>query len=286
MLKAARRIMGDLRERRHIESYVVAAAAFVFAGLSVLDDVLPGEVKDDVRWAVVLAGVGILVFGMTLPGPDAPTSLDAHLHDRSRFDEEPLSKRLSNAREVCVYAPSAVNVLSMHYDSLRRTVLARPDGSLRVVVLDPHNENAVRHAERHIDDAVDFQARGMRESLATTLGQLEVMSKWQIPGSVSWRLADVNPGFSLVGIDMDTSSGVVIVEFHGARNVASSGRMHLEITRKSSERWYAYWVDQFEAMWNASRPADAPGPGTTTPVSPVPAPRAAEDSGSNSQASV
>ncbi len=260
MLKALRRIMGDLRERRHIESYVVAAAAFVIAVLSVVDDVVPEPVREDLRWAVVLAGVGILVFGMTLPGPDAPTSLDAHLHDRSRFDEEPLSKRLGNAREVCIYAPSAVNILSTHYDLLRRTVLARPDGSLRVVVLDPHNEDAVRHAERHIDDTVDFQARGMRESLATTLGQLEVMGKWQLPGKLSWRLADVNPGFSLVGIDMDTSSGVVIVEFHGARNVASSGRMHLEITRKTSERWYAYWVDQFEAIWSTSRPTDANPP--------------------------
>lgn len=258
MLKAVRRIIGDLRERRHIESYVVAAAAFVIAVLSVFDDLVPdGEVKENLRWSVVLAGVGILVFGMTLPGPDAPTSLDAHLHDRSRFDEEPLSKRLSTAREVCIYAPSAVNILSTHYDLLRRTILARPDGSLRVVVLDPRNEDAVRHAERHIDDAVDFQARGMRESLVTTLGQLEVMGRWQVPGSLSWRLADVNPGFSLVGIDMDTSSGVVIVEFHGVRNVASSGRMHIEITRKTSERWYAYWTDQFEAIWNASRPADA-----------------------------
>lgn len=257
MLKVARRIMGDLRERRHIESYLVAAAAFVIAVLSLLDGVVPADAKDELRWTVVLAGVGILVFGMTLPGPDAPTSLDAHLHDRSRFDEEPLSKRLSTAREVCIYAPSAVNILSTHYDLLRRTILARPDGSLRVVVLDPDNENAVRHAERHIDDAVDFQARGMRESLATTLGQLRAMGKWQVPGELSWRLAEVNPGFSLVGIDMDTSSGVVIVEFHGARNVASSGRMHLEITRKSSERWYAYWVDQFEAIWSASRPTDA-----------------------------
>jgi hypothetical protein len=281
MLKVARRIMGDLRERRHIESYVVAAAAFVIAVLSVLDDVVPdGEVKENLRWTVVLAGVGILVFGMTLPEPDAPTSLDAHLHDRSRFDEEPLSKRLGKAREVCIYAPSAVNILSTHYDLLRRTILARPDGSLRVVVLDPGNENAVRHAERHIDDAVDFQARGMRESLATTLGQLEVMGRWQVPGSVSWRLAEVNPGFSLVGIDMDTSSGVVIVEFHGVRNVASSGRMHLEITRKSSERWYAYWVDQFEAIWNASRPPGA----VTGPDNSIPAPRTAESGvGSDSQ---
>jgi hypothetical protein len=259
----------------------------VIAVLSQIDDV----VNDDVRWAVVLAGVGILVFGMTLPGPDAPTSLDAHLHDRSRFDEEPLSKRLSNAREVCIYAPSAVNVLSAHFDLLRRTVLARPDGALRVVVLDPDNHAGIRHAERYLDEAVDFPMHRMRESLVVTLRHLKGMSQWHVPGSVSWRLADLNPGFSLVGVDMDTPSGVVIVEFHGAHNVATGSRMHLEITRSSSDRWYMYWVDQFEAIWAASRPPAAPEPttepttATVEPDSAIPTPRGAGSAlGSDSQA--
>lgn len=280
MLKGVRRIWGDLLARRHVESYVVAAAAFVIAVLSLLDDF----VSVDVRWAVVLAGVGILVFGMTLPKGDTATSLDAHLHDRSRFDEVPLSRWLPNAREVCIYAPSAVNVLSTHFDLLRRTVLARPDGALRVVVLDPDNESTMQNTERHIDDAVDYPVQRIRESLATTLSHLGAMARWQLPGSVSWRFAEINPGFSLIGIDMGTPSGVVIVEFHGAHNVATGARMHVEITRRSSDRWYAYWTDQFEAMWNTSRPADASEPDGAVPGSPIPGPRAADSSGTNSQA--
>ncbi|HEX6075436.1 MAG TPA: hypothetical protein VFZ32_09255 [Micromonosporaceae bacterium] len=253
MLQGARRVWSDVLARRHIEAYVVAGTAFTIAVLSLLTDV----VKDEVRWAAVLAGVGILVFGMTLP-PREITDLDAHLHDRSRFDETPLYKRLVNAHEVCVFAPSAANLLSAnHCDIMRRTVLARPDGALRVVVLDPDNDNAVLHAERYLDDTVDFPGQRLRESLATTLRQLATMSRWQVPGAVSWRLADVNPGFSLVGIDMNTPSGVVIVEFHGAHNVAVAGRMHMEITRKKSERWYVYWTGQFEALWAESRMTEA-----------------------------
>jgi hypothetical protein len=256
MRKGVRRVWNDLLARRHIEEYVVAGAALTFAVLSLLS----AKVSDEMRWAVVLAGIGVLVFGMTLP-PQETINLDSHLHDRSRFDEAPLYKRLVSAHEVCVFAPSAANLLSAaHCDILRRTVLARPDGALRVVVLDPDNENAIQHAERFLDDTVDFPGQRLRESLATTLRQLTTMSRWSVPGSVSWRLADVNPGFSLVGIDMNTPTGVVIIEFHGAHNVAVVGRMHMEITRKMTDRWYSYWTDQFEALWAASLPID-PQPG-------------------------
>jgi hypothetical protein len=262
MAKGARRVWDDLLARRHIEAYVVAPTAVVIAVLSLFGDVV---VDENIRWTVLLAAVGVLVYGMTLPQRQI-TTLDGHLYDRSRFDEAPLFKRLVNAHEVCVFAPSAANLLSAnHCDILRRTVLARPDGALRVVVLDPDNEPALQHAERYLDDTIDFPGQRLREALAATLRQLTTMSRWQLPGEVSWRLADVNPGFSLVGIDMHTPSGVVIVEFHGAHNVAVAGRMHMEFTRKASDRWYAYWVDQFEALWAAAGPVDPQIPAQRDP---------------------
>jgi hypothetical protein len=42
----------------------------------------------------------------------------------------------------------------------------------------------------------------------------------------------------------------VLVEFHAYKNLATPNRMNLELTRKTSERWYDYWYEQFEAMWS------------------------------------
>jgi hypothetical protein len=77
-----------------------------------------------------------------------------------------------------------------------------------------------------------------------------------IPGSFQYRLLAYNPGFSLVAIDPSTRGGRLIVEFHAFHNEATSSRMHVEITRKQSDRWYSYWSDQFERIWAAATPPE------------------------------
>jgi hypothetical protein len=49
---------------------------------------------------------------------------------------------------------------------------------------------------------------------------------------------------------------VVIVEFHGFHNQVTNTRMHIELRRADSEQWYAYWLEQFERIWQAARPAE------------------------------
>jgi len=184
---------------------------------------------------------------VTEPAPDL-------LHDRSVFEQRPLSETFANARDVRVYAPSAVNLLSAETcDVLRRTVLARRNGSVRVVVLDPEEKDALRLAARQLDDSVEFPVQRLPASLESTLERLELMSRWTTNGSFEYRLLPYNPGFSLVLLDPETSHGRAIVEIHGFHNTATPARMHLELTRDTSERWYAYWVEQFDHIWEAAR---------------------------------
>ena len=64
-------------------------------------------------------------------------TMDDLLNDRFAFDKLPFSERLRDAKEVWIFAPSAVNILSAHNCELLRTgILNRPDGIVRVVVLD------------------------------------------------------------------------------------------------------------------------------------------------------
>ena len=255
MRDAFRRIGQDLKRRRHVDAYVVAAMAFVFAVLSLAGDAVP----ESLRWAALLAGVGLLVYRITLPeGATGP--LDDLLNGRSDFEDKPLRSRLETARELWVFAPSAVNLLTpQSCEVLRGTVLRHPQGVVRVVILDPQDQTAVRLAVRQLDDSVDYPIQQFPASVRTTLERLRHMATWQVAGSFEYRLLDFNPGFSLVAIDPGAKQGTVIVEFHGFHNEATASRMHLELTRQLSERWYSYWVEQFDHIWRAAEPEAAAG---------------------------
>jgi hypothetical protein len=243
-----RRIRHDLKTRRHIDAYSIAFVALTLAILSLVPDVVP----DPLRWAVLLAGVAMLVWRITIP-ESLDSAVDDLLYDRFAFDKNPLSARLRKANEVCIFAPSAVNLLSAHNCELLRTeVLNKTDGIVRVVILDPANESAVRLATRQLDDSLDYPVQDFRASLQATERQLAIMASWHIQGNFDYRLLDYNPGFSLVCINPTNRDGEVIVEFHGFHNEATSSRMHIELSRKQSDYWYTYWTSQFSRIWQAS----------------------------------
>jgi hypothetical protein len=249
MAEFIRRIGQDIRRQRNLDAYAVAALAFAVAVLSVVADSLAAHF----RWAVLLVGISVLVFRITLPDR-LPGDAGDVLKDRSAFDDKPFPARLRSASELWVFAPSGINVLApQHGDTIRTTLLDKPDGVVRIVVLDPAEEGAVRLATRQLDDSLDYPVQQFPLSLAATIERLRLMAAWQVRGSFKYRLLDHNPGFSLIAIDPGTSRGVVIVEFHGFHNQVTNTRMHIELTRVQSEQWYGYWIDQFEQIWQASR---------------------------------
>lgn len=253
-----RRIGRDLRRRRHLDAYVVAAIAFVFAVITVVSDSVP----EQLRWSALLAGVGLLVYRITLPEANAGAADDL-LNDRTAFDDNPFASRIESAREVWVFAPSAVNLLSAnHCELLRRGVLSRPDGVVRVVILDPDEETAVQLATRQLDYSLDYPVQDFHTCLDTTMNQLQLMAAWPMSGSLQYGLLDRNPGFSIVALDPSSRHGCVIVEFHAYHNESTSSRMHFELTRGRSERWYSYWIEQFDRIWQASKHSTA---GTAPP---------------------
>ena len=145
--------------------------------------------------------------------------------------------------------------MSVHNcELMRNKILGKPDGILRAVILNPSNEQAVQLAVHQLDDSLDYPIQDFRDSLTTTERQLRAMHAWKVRGSFDYKLLDYNPGFSLVAVDPTSRNGQIIVEFHGFHNEATSSRMHIELTRQQSERWYGYWTEQFQHIWDASAP--------------------------------
>src|ERR1035441_7283445 len=181
-----RRISHDLKNRRFIDAYSIGFVAFVLAILSLVPDIVP----DPLRWAAILAGVGTLVLRITVPD-SATATIDELLNDRFSFDRVPFSERIKNAAEVWIFAPTAINILSAHNcELLRGRILSRPDGILRVVVLNPANSPAVQLAIRQLDDSLDYPVQDFRDSLQATDRQLRAMSSWQVRGSFGYRFLD------------------------------------------------------------------------------------------------
>lgn len=254
MVGALRRIVKDLQRRRHVDAYMVSAATLVLAVLSLIGD----AVSDDVRWGVLLAALGLLVYQITVP--DTVGSYDDLLNDRTAFDDTTFMSQLNGASRVWVFAPAAVNLLTdSAADDLRRTVLANPDGLVRIAVLDPSSEDAIQLASRQLDDATDFPIQNLSDGLSTTAARLRSMAQWSTRGLFEYRYVGYNPGFSLVAIDPHAKHGVIIVEFHGFHNESTRSRMHIQLRRRDSEHWFAYWIDQFESLWDSARMPDATG---------------------------
>ncbi len=251
-VRSLQRIGRDLKARQHIDAYALTVVLFAFAFLSIFAE----KLDVDLRWAVLFSGVGLLLYRITLPAEPAESPAGL-LHDRSVYDAVPLSSLLAQARDVRVFAPSAVNLLSAQTcELMRNTVLARERGNVRIVILDPLEKVAVRQAAKQLDDSIEFPVQRLPAALDSTMERLRLMSGWKTAGEFEYRLLSYSPGFSLVLVDPETPRGRVIVEIHGYHNASTSSRMHLELTRGRDERWFAYWLNQFDHMWEAARRDD------------------------------
>lgn len=248
-MSVLRRVWADLRARRNLDTYVVTTIAVVFAALGVIGDVVP----EGLKWSAVFAALGLLVFRVAVPA-DPATTLDTVLADRDEFADVPFPSLIRDATELWIFAPTAINLLNaQHCKAIREHVLNKGDGDVRVAVLDPANEVAVDLCVKQLDESLLYPLQDFRRSLTTSVEQLRRMADWQVAGSFAYRFAEYNPGFSIVAIDPTQAHGRIIVEFHGYHNEAIGSRMHITLTRRTSERWFHYWAHQLDEIWSTAR---------------------------------
>ena len=236
----SRRTLEDIRDGRHREAY---ALFFVGVALTVLG--LIGIVDQPVLLSAILLAISFLVFHTAPGGVDRKPPLDQVL--RSRQDYGAFSKLLPATQDLRIYGPTAVNVLTNSAD-IRRFVLSR-GGMVRVIVQDG-DPVALSQSAIQLDDNLDL--------FSTLESSMAALAKLASSPGFSYRMLPVNPGFSLVIVNALSSDGYVIFESHGFRDENIADRMHIVISRHDSPHWFHYWVERFDAMWDAARsPADS-----------------------------
>jgi len=252
------RVLADIKLRRNIDVYIISFFSIVFAILTLAGDLpvaLFGEkVASQITTSFILAALGLLVFNISLP-TSKTGQLDDYLDDRTNLGS--FSERIQDATKLYIYAPSAANILrGENAEAIRKSIFAKKDGELRVIIQNPDKEEAVNILVDQLDNSIDFQVQYLADELQNTLRQFKLIRSWNVAGTFDYKLLDYGPGFSLVLIDPHKNHGQIIVEIHGLHNESTDSRMHIVITKKESERWFTYWQRQFERMWQ--RAQDAP----------------------------
>lgn len=253
MIKFFRQVLNDLKQRRFVAEYSASLAIVVVLALELFSDLLSEQIVLNIMLAVLL----VLLLDITTRNR-GEQGLDAYLHTRDELG--PFRERLKNARRVWIFAASAANILGgENLDAIRTHIMARKDGELRVVVLDPGSK-AVSDAKRQIDDHITYQIQELREELRTTLtSRFDRIRSWKLPGKFEARVLDFNPGISMVIIDAFRSSGQAVVEIYGFGQESTNNRMSVEIKADESAVWFDYWTDQYERMWEIAKPLESLG---------------------------
>jgi len=231
-----RRILEDIRNRRHLEAYSAFVVALALALISAF-----GDLPEDLFNSAILGALAFLIFWTTGVPTERPRAmLDSVLHNREGLGS--FQELLAEAHELWIYAPTGVNLLPRHSADIKRLLLEQ-GGTARVVVQDPSSP-MMSTVREQLDSSTDFDA-----SLSVSISTLALLGS---SAGLQYRLLPFSPGFSLVVVDPRRRSGRVIVELHGFRDENISDRMHLEIPRSHSQRWFDYWVERFEAIWAAA----------------------------------
>jgi len=132
----------------------------------------------------------------------------------------------------------------------------RAGASLRVVIIDPDSSAPVEAVARTLGvTSPEFY----RPRVASTLDILAALAS--LPGTagcIEVRLLPFVPTFGMYLIDPTTPDGRVYVELYQHRSLEPNPCFGLRGERDG--RWYGFFVNQFDTLWDCARPVDLPSP--------------------------
>jgi hypothetical protein len=243
LCRGLNRVRRDLLNFRNIEAY---GAMLVGIALIVIDII--GDVSDADKLTVIIAALVILLFRSTAPAMPK-RGLDDVLANRDKFG--PFKEFLSGGRTLWVCAPSAANILR-DPSPIKEKILSNKQAEIVMLLQDPDEQIVIQNLQNQLDIA----ARQLTEDIELATTMLERLRLYRAPQhSIEYGYLPYSPGFSLIIVDPERSTGRLVVEFFGFHNEFIGSRMHIEISRQESEYWFEYWVDQFREMQQTARMA-------------------------------
>lgn len=167
-----------------------------------------------------------------------------------RQDLPAFRERSRAAQEIWLSGVSLANITGNEFGALLAHV--RDGKGLRALVLDPHDPQLVEIAARSLY-GIGSPAE-LVEDVETTLSRLgQLQDESVAENQVEVEVASMLSAFAMTIFDpLPPGVGDAVVEIYPYR-ITSARRPHFRI-RREHDGWFDFFVNQFEQMWQASRP--------------------------------
>jgi hypothetical protein len=190
---------------------------------------------------------------------------------RRRVETAPTGVGLRSRRDSLLPSVSSEFGDAQHIDLLGYTLLglfakdhkyleskANAGCKFRILLLNPSSDEAVFVGARLTDSrelelaAKDFEERigRVRGDIERTVIDLRPMLK---TGNVELKYISLATPYSLTIFDPKLPKGKVRVELYSF-NMAGPDRPYFELTKAIDKKWYDFFIDQFERLWQTATP--------------------------------
>jgi hypothetical protein len=253
-------VASDLRAGINLDTYIAVALALLVAGLDVF-----GIVSGQVISAAALAVLALFAFSVAHTQREA-RGLRADVQALTKIVDQSLSNRptaaaffeprlgdqenkLALAQRIDVAGITLSRTIRDYASVLTRRV--EEGAHVRVLMVDPSGPGVDQAAARSWGDiSGEFYVTRMRP----TIDLLRLIAN--VPGckgALELRLVSFVPTFGLILLDSASASGHILVELYPHKT--GSGGPCFEMTPARDPQWSAFFIQQFEALWKAGRPA-------------------------------
>jgi len=164
---------------------------------------------------------------------------------------------VQSANQIDMCGVTLTSTINKQLNNMRERL--RKGAHIRLLVVNPDSLALQMSALRSKNPDVDY----FRKRLETTFEDLEILHKLRTnyrqadspsrTGSLSVRLLSYAPSFGIYHFDGSRSNGVVFVEIYPHESGFGSAPI-FNLTLQVDGKWYEYFVDQFEEMWQSARP--------------------------------
>jgi len=247
-MKLFRTIWQDIQNRQNFDVYITIGLAIIVAILGTF-----GLASQAIISSAILATLGLLSFSI-LANRRENENLRKHLAEIKKQDVSPtdvfkrdydrleLREVTRNARKVFFWGFSFTTSVPMLGDYIAEGV---QDGlEARFLLVEPSSNSArmavfgaAKEAESDFDMSIKLSlTRLSRFQKTSTLGKIEV------------RVVDYFPPYRVIAIDPHLPTGRMIIRMTSQTRYRD-GAPVFELIRSRDEKWFEYFVTQFEYIW-------------------------------------
>jgi hypothetical protein len=221
----------------------------LLAGISATLAILSvGLIRDRMHREVL--GGQIAELKMSLP--DRPSAV-AFFRTRPEF-----LSFIQTATHIDMCGVTLTNTINMQFSALRERLEA--GAKIRILLIDPESQAIDMSAQRSINPKDTEYYRRRLESSLSDLTYLykfnedikQIRKRASRAGSLSVRLLSYAPSFGMTSLDAEKKQGILYVEIF-PHKLGYKTAPKFELTSNNDKKWYSYFLEQYEQMWDAAK---------------------------------